>query len=82
MNMENKDLSVEYITSGIAARLCGVSKVTVIRWIEDGHLRAFKLPKGHYRIDRDGFYRFLAEHSSPAFKEISNKEPNNTESRK
>ncbi|MBV8503795.1 MAG: response regulator [Paucibacter sp.] len=39
------------LSSREAGRLCGVSFRTVIRWVERGELRAFRLPgRGDYRI--------------------------------
>ena len=55
----------EYLTTGVVARHCGVSKVTVLRWIEKGNLTAFRLPGGQNRIHRDDFYAFAAKHSIP-----------------
>ena len=55
----------EYLTTGTVARHCGVSKVTVLRWIEKGDLTAFRLPGGQNRIHRDDFYAFAAKHSIP-----------------
>ena len=54
-----------YLTTGAVARHCGVSKVTVLRWIEKGNLKAFKLPGGQNRIQRDDFYAFADKHSIP-----------------
>lgn len=55
----------EHLTTGIVARNCGVSKVTVLRWIEKGNLNAFRLPGGQNRILRDDFYAFAAKHKIP-----------------
>ena len=55
----------EHITTGVAAEFCGVSKVTVLRWIQRGYLVAFRLPEGHYRIRREDFADFLREHGIP-----------------
>jgi excisionase family DNA binding protein len=55
----------EYLTTGSVARQCGVSKVTVLRWIEKGNLVAFRLPGGQNRIHRDDFYAFALKHSIP-----------------
>jgi excisionase family DNA binding protein len=55
----------EYLTTGIVARHCGVSKVTVLRWIENGNLTAFRLPGGQNRIHRDDFFAFAAKHRIP-----------------
>ena len=54
-----------YLTTGTVARHCGVSKVTVLRWIENGNLVAFRLPGGQNRIHRDDFYAFADKHSIP-----------------
>ena len=37
----------DHLTTGVAAEFCGVSKVTVLRWIQRGYLTAFRLPDGH-----------------------------------
>lgn len=58
----------EYLTTGIVARHCGVSKVTVLRWIEKGNLTAFRLPGGQNRIYRDDFFAFATRHSIPVRK--------------
>lgn len=58
----------EYVTTGTVAEYCGVSKVTVLRWIRKGYLAAFRLPEGHYRMHRDDFYKFLVENSIPIHK--------------
>lgn len=55
----------EYLTTGTVARHCGVSKVTVLRWIAKGDLTAFRLPGGQNRIHRDDFYTFAAKYSIP-----------------
>jgi excisionase family DNA binding protein len=55
----------EYLTTGIVAKHCGVSKVTVLRWIEKGELAAFKLPGGQNRIHRDDFRTFAGKYSIP-----------------
>jgi excisionase family DNA binding protein len=55
----------QYLTTGVVARHCGVSKVTVLRWIEKGNLVAFRLPGGQNRIHRDDFYTFAAKHKIP-----------------
>jgi len=55
----------EFITVGFIAKRCGVSNTTVLRWISTGRLPAFRLPGGHYRIERDNFSEFLTKHSIP-----------------
>jgi excisionase family DNA binding protein len=44
---------------------CMVSKTTVRRWIENGKLRALRLPSGHYRINSVDYRRFLASCGIP-----------------
>ena len=58
----------QYIATGAVAKHCGVSKVTVLRWIKKGYLTAFRLPGGHYRIHRDELGKFLAKHGIPVRK--------------
>jgi excisionase family DNA binding protein len=63
--LHNHELYPPYLTTGRVARHCGVSKVTVLRWIEKGNLEAFKLPGGQNRIRRDDFYAFARRHAIP-----------------
>jgi excisionase family DNA binding protein len=56
----------EFISVGFIAKGCGVSNTTVLRWISTGQLPAFRLPGGHYRIERANFSEFLVKHSIPA----------------
>lgn len=58
--------SPEYITVGFIARRCGVSNTTVLRWIEKQQLPAFRLPAGHYRIERNNFAKFLTTYGIPS----------------
>ena len=55
----------EFISVGFIAKGCGVSNTTVLRWISTGQLPAFRLPGGHYRIERDDLCAFLARHGIP-----------------
>jgi excisionase family DNA binding protein len=61
-----KQYAPEYISVGFIAKHCGVSNTTVLRWINTGQLPAFKLPGGHFRIERTDFSRFLHRYSMPA----------------
>jgi excisionase family DNA binding protein len=60
----------KFVTTSFIAEHCGVSTVTVLSWIEEKRLSAFRLPKGHYRVCRDDFIEFLEEYNMP----ISGKE--------
>jgi excisionase family DNA binding protein len=55
----------EYISVGFIARHCGVSNSTVLRWINARQLAAFKLPGGHFRIERMDFFKFLKRYHLP-----------------
>ena len=57
--------SPEYISVGFVAKHCGVSNTTVLRWITTKQLPAFRLPGGHFRIERNDFSEFLAKYSMP-----------------
>ncbi|MFP8966090.1 response regulator [Pokkaliibacter sp. CJK22405] len=63
------------LTTGEVAKYCGVNFRTVIRWIERGQLKAFKLPgRGDNRISIEHFVAFLREHDMPVpseFQELS-----------
>lgn len=59
-------LNRQALTTGQAAKLCGVSFRTVIRWIERGRLKAYKLPgRGDNRIPTDSLVAFLRENDMP-----------------
>jgi excisionase family DNA binding protein len=69
LNKNQDEIYPLYFTTGVVARLCGVSKVTVLRWIEKGNLAAFKLPGGQNRIHRDDFFSFARKHGIPLRRE-------------
>ena len=60
----------KYITTSFVADHCGVSTVTVLSWIDEKRLKAFRLPKGHYRIHRDDFLKFLARYKMTISREV------------
>ena len=54
------------LTSGEIASYCDVNLRTVIRWIESGKLKGFKLPgRGNNRVLVDDFIDFLERHNMP-----------------
>jgi excisionase family DNA binding protein len=65
LNINVRTTYPEYLTTGTVAKYCGVSKVTVLRWIDKGDLIAFKLPGGQNRIHKDDFFTFASRHSIP-----------------
>lgn len=57
---------LKVLTTGEAAKYCGVNFRTVIRWIDKGRLSAYKLPgRGDHRIKVDDFLLFLKENEMP-----------------
>jgi excisionase family DNA binding protein len=67
----------QILTTGDVAKYCGVNLRTVIRWIERGHLKAYKLPgRGDNRIQMDDFLVFLEENRMPMPEALQNSVPN------
>jgi len=42
----------EFLSTGEVARLCGVTRDAVVKWIKSGKLSATQTPGGHYRVAR------------------------------
>jgi excisionase family DNA binding protein len=53
------------LTTGQIASYCHVSHVTVLKWIKEGRLKAYTIPSGHYRIQKQDFHEFLVQHNMP-----------------
>lgn len=67
----NLDLAMpQFISVGVVAKNCGVSNTTVLRWINNGEIPAFRLPGGHYRIDSRDFLDFMNRYHIPAVDRI------------
>ena len=62
--MKNKHDNTRLTTKDISA-YCQVSKSTVLEWIKSDKLKAFSLPSGHYRIDKENFKAFLTRWNMP-----------------
>jgi excisionase family DNA binding protein len=53
-------------TTGEVAKLCHVTAKTVIRWIDAGQLKAFKIPNSRdRRVERVALIAFMREHELP-----------------
>lgn len=50
--------------------MLGVARRTLILWIENGHLKAYKTPGGHRRITRNDLLTFLQNQSMPVPSEL------------
>ncbi len=57
------------LTTGDIATRCGVSQESVKNWIENGEIKAFKTPGGHYRILIEDFDELRKKYNMPPFKE-------------
>lgn len=56
----------DVLTTGEAARICGVNFRTVLRWIERGLLQAYRLPgRGDRRVLSGELRRFMLENGIP-----------------
>lgn len=59
------------LTTGEVAEYCGVTLRTVIRWIEKGHLKAYKLPgRGNNRVTLPDFLGFIDRNGIPLPQEL------------
>jgi excisionase family DNA binding protein len=43
------------------ANICGVVNQTAINWIRSGHLKAFLIPGGQYRVYKEDLLKFMEE---------------------
>jgi two-component system response regulator VicR len=60
------------LTSGEIAGFCDVNLRTVIRWIDKGHLKSFKLPgRGNNRVLVNDFLSFLNDYQIPIPPELA-----------
>ncbi len=60
------------LSTGEIAKLCDVNLRTVIRWIDRGSLKGFKLPgRGNNRVRVEDFIAFLVEHQMPIPAELN-----------
>lgn len=65
------------LTTGEIAKICDVNLRTVIRWIERGELKGFKLPgRGNNRVLVDDFVKFLEQHEMPVPQELKSQDNN------
>jgi excisionase family DNA binding protein len=57
----------EFLTTGQAAALCSVTRNAVFKWIQSGHISAYRTAGGHHRINRRELERFMnASGTQPA----------------
>jgi excisionase family DNA binding protein len=53
-----------------AAKLCHVSPLSIINWVNAGRLPAFRTPGGHRRIRREDLVRFMRDNAIPLPEEL------------
>lgn len=63
--MNNKKIMKDIFSTYYAADYCGVSFMTVKRWILAGKLEAYKTPGGHYRITKQNLQTFMLKNKIP-----------------
>lgn len=55
-------------TTGQIARICSVAPLTVVKWIDKGHLKGYRLPGGtDRRVTCEEFKKFLIAQDMPIF---------------
>ncbi len=55
----------DHLSLGKVAKRCNVSRTTVYRWIIGGHLKAYSLPSGHFRVKPDELGEFCRAFNMP-----------------
>lgn len=53
------------LTVFTASKYCNVSSQTIINWIEDGHINAYRTVGGHRRIKREDLEAFMRKQGIP-----------------
>lgn len=48
-----------------ASKYCNVSSKTIINWIDAGHIKAYRTPGGHRRINRKDLEEFMKKQGIP-----------------
>ena len=55
------NINIEYYSVPEAARLCGVGRTTMWRWVKTSQIQAFVTPGGHHRILKKELEPFIAK---------------------
>lgn len=55
----------DHLSLGKIAKLCNVSRTTAYRWVDNGQLKAYALPSGHFRVRPDDLSEFCAAYQIP-----------------
>ncbi len=68
-------MAEEHLSLGRIAKMCNVSRTTVYRWIINGHLKAYSLPSGHFRVKPDDLCHFCRSFGIPSPEDLENRKP-------
>jgi len=61
------------LTTGEAGKYCNVTHVTIIKWIKQGKLKAYRTPGGRFRIQPSDLIEFLHRYEMPVPEELQSK---------
>lgn len=64
----------DIFTVAKAGKYCNVSTKTIINWIEDGHIEAYKTVGGHRRIKKEDLEAFMRKQGIPIPNDIADDE--------
>ncbi len=64
------------LTTGEIADLCHVHLRTVLQWIHDGKLKAYRTPGNHSRVAVDDFIAFLRQYNMPIPEHLAGRSAN------
>ncbi len=53
----------EYLSTAQVSKILGVARTTVVKWIDEGQIKAFVTPGGHRKISYEELERFVKEHN-------------------
>lgn len=69
------ETALKFVSPREAGRLLGVETSTIYAWIRTGHLPAFRLPSGYFRIREADLQAFLTP-AEPKKKKVGRKHGN------
>lgn len=58
------------LSLGKVAAFCGVTRKTILRWVQDGMIDSFALPSGHHRVPIVALVDFLKKNNMPVPDEL------------
>jgi len=63
----------KYVSIPEAAKMCGVGRTTMWKWVKSGDMNAMVTPGGHHRILSEDIERFIQTHAMPIFDDTRRK---------